>query len=207
LRCTRSSSAPSGATICQSRRPSPRPTSRRARTSCGARFKKRGVRSGRKAGRTRPPLKPSLRSRFGARLASSGSACGDGVHAGAHAGVAMTIAVTDRVVRSPKAARAATPHTASVSEIRRDSFSEIHAGGEALINARGACRYCNRRIDLEPNDPAPTVGKHTVVRGLLLRRKKHRKAWAKKADSKERVVCPGSRQVPKRGRDSERPLD
>lgn len=81
------------------------------------------------------------------------------------------------------------------------------AGGEALINDRAACRYCNRRIDLEPNQPAPTVRQHTVVRGLLLRRKRHRESWVKMVDSRERVVCPGSGQIPKLRRDSGRSLE
>jgi hypothetical protein len=62
---------------------------------------------------------------------------------------------------------------------------------------RGACRYCNRRIDLVTNDPAPTVRRHTVGRRLLLSRRRHREDWAKSVDPQERVVCPGSGQLPK----------
>ncbi len=73
---------------------------------------------------------------------------------------------------------------------------------KAAIHARGACHYRNRRIDLELNDPAPTVRLHMVVRGLLIRRKRHREDWPKTVDSRQRVVCPGSGQIPKLRRDS-----
>src|SRR5262249_1477287 len=64
----------------------------------------------------------------------------------------------------------------------------------SAVRGKGACRYCNRRIDLVPNHPAPTIRRHTVVRRLLLSRKRHPEDWAKPVDSQERVVCPGSGQ-------------
>src|SRR5262249_43337692 len=67
----------------------------------------------------------------------------------------------------------------------------------SAVRGKGACRYCNRRIDLVPNQPAPTVRRHTVVRRLLLNRKRHPEDWAKLVDSQERVVCPGSGQPAK----------
>src|SRR5262245_21208951 len=62
---------------------------------------------------------------------------------------------------------------------------------------RGACRYCNRRIDLVPSRPAPIVRRHMVVRLLLLSRKRHPEDWTRLVDSQKRVVCPGSGQPPK----------
>jgi len=75
--------------------------------------------------------------------------------------------------------------------------SVVRPRNRPAVRGRGACRYCNRRIDLVPNHPAPTIRRHTVVRRLLLSRKRQREDWAKPLDPQERVVCPGSGQLPK----------
>jgi hypothetical protein len=75
--------------------------------------------------------------------------------------------------------------------------SVVRPRSRPALRGRGACRYCNRRIDLVPNHPAPTVRRHTVVRRLLLSRKRQRQDWVKPVDPQERVVCPGSGQLPK----------
>jgi hypothetical protein len=67
----------------------------------------------------------------------------------------------------------------------------------SAARGRGACRYCNRRIDLMPNQAAPTVRRHTVLRRLLLSRKRHPEDWARPVGSQKRVVCPGSGLPPK----------
>src|SRR5262245_43079351 len=67
----------------------------------------------------------------------------------------------------------------------------------SAVRGKGACRYCNRRIDLVPNLPAATVRRHIVIRRLLLSRKRHPEDWTRLVDSQKRVVCPGSGQPPK----------
>src|SRR5262249_56779957 len=67
----------------------------------------------------------------------------------------------------------------------------------SAVRGKGACRYCNRRIDLVPNGLAPTVRRHTVVRRLLLSRKRRPEDRESPEDSQKRVVCPGSGQPPK----------
>lgn len=67
----------------------------------------------------------------------------------------------------------------------------------SAVRGKGPCRYCNRRIDLVQNLPAPTVRRHIVIRRLLLSRKRHPEDWTRLVDSQKRVVCPGSGQPPK----------
>ncbi len=80
---------------------------------------------------------------------------------------------------------------------RQAHIRSVRLRDRFAVRGKGACRYCNRRIDLVPNHPAPTVRRHTVVRRLLLSRKRRPEDWAKLMDSQERVVCPGSGQPPK----------
>ena len=84
----------------------------------------------------------------------------------------------------------------------RQTYRQVHSMVVRLrertaVKGKGACRYCNRRIDLVPSHPAPTVRRHMVVRQLLLSRKRHPEDWAKLVDSPERVICPGSGLPPK----------